>query len=135
MTQLIEDLLDMSRVISGKLRLEAQRVDSASVAEAAVESVRPVALAKGVALVTAFDDQAPIIVADLSRELPVVAVSGGFQRVLEAAAHHALPGDVVLLSPACSSYDMFNDYEERGLRFRELARLIAARQLEVHDGA
>jgi PAS domain S-box-containing protein len=72
MTQLIEDLLDMSRVISGKLRLEVQRVDPASVAEAAVESVRPVALTKGVALVTAFDDQAPIIVADPTRLQQIV---------------------------------------------------------------
>jgi PAS domain S-box-containing protein len=72
MTQLIEDLLDMSRVISGKLRLEAQRVDSASVAEAAVESVRPVALTKGVEIVTRFAAQAPIIVADPTRLQQIV---------------------------------------------------------------
>ena len=45
--QLIEDLLDMSRIISGKLRLDVQRVDLPAVIEAALESVRPAADAKG----------------------------------------------------------------------------------------
>jgi UDP-N-acetylmuramoylalanine--D-glutamate ligase len=34
----------------------------------------------------------------------------------------ARPGDVVLLSPACSSFDMFEDYQERGKRFKEIVR-------------
>ncbi|MEJ2723482.1 MAG: hypothetical protein P8175_02320 [Deltaproteobacteria bacterium] len=34
----------------------------------------------------------------------------------------ARPQDVVLLAPACSSFDMFSDYAERGAAFREAAR-------------
>ena len=44
--------------------------------------------------------------------------AGAFDEVLAEARRLAPPGDAVLLSPACSSYDMFKNYEERGARFR-----------------
>jgi PAS domain S-box-containing protein len=49
-SQIIEDLLDVSRIITGKLRLDVQRVDMARVASEVVESMRPAAEAKGIAL-------------------------------------------------------------------------------------
>ncbi|MBI2203710.1 MAG: PAS domain S-box protein [Candidatus Rokubacteria bacterium] len=52
LVQLIEDLLDVSRVITGKLRLEMRSVDLGRVVDAAVDVVRPTADAKGIALST-----------------------------------------------------------------------------------
>ncbi|MDX1568802.1 MAG: hypothetical protein R3223_13435, partial [Longimicrobiales bacterium] len=53
--------------------------------------------------------------------------TGSFERAVEAARSQARTGDVLLLSPACSSYDMFESYEARGRRFRELARAAGER--------
>jgi len=39
---------------------------------------------------------------------------------IEIARNLATPGDIVLLSPACASFDMFNDYEHRGRVFKEI---------------
>jgi UDP-N-acetylmuramoylalanine--D-glutamate ligase len=50
-----------------------------------------------------------------SRDLPTA---------IQDAYRDAEPGDVVLLSPACASYDQFRDFEERGERFRELVEAL-----------
>src|SRR5712672_2731812 len=49
-TQLVEDILDVSRIIAGKLRVNIQKIDLHAVARAALEAVRPPAEAKGVVL-------------------------------------------------------------------------------------
>ena len=46
--------------------------------------------------------------------------TGTIRGAVEAAARDAEPGDVVLLSPACASYDQYRDFEERGDDFRRL---------------
>jgi PAS domain S-box-containing protein len=70
--QLIEDLLDVSRIISGKMRLELRSVDIAQVVANAIEAVRPAANAKGVELVRFVDGALEPIVADGDRMQQVV---------------------------------------------------------------
>jgi UDP-N-acetylmuramoylalanine--D-glutamate ligase len=67
--------------------------------------------------VVAYGEAGPQVVRDLGGVLSVVP-AGDFADVLATARRLARPGDAVLLSPACSSYDMFTNYEERGARFR-----------------
>src|SRR5262249_33955977 len=65
--QLIDDLLDVSRIITGKLRLEAAPIDMGLVIKAAVGSVRLAAQAKGIRLHLALDGNAGQVSGDLHR--------------------------------------------------------------------
>jgi UDP-N-acetylmuramoylalanine--D-glutamate ligase len=67
--------------------------------------------------VVAYGEAGSLILKDLGSSLKVVP-AGSFAEVLTTARRLAQPGDAVLLSPACSSYDMFLNYEDRGAQFR-----------------
>ncbi len=66
-TQLIEDLLDMSRIASGQVRLDTQTVQPVSFIEAAIETVRPSAEAKGIRIEKVLDPVAGPIAGDPGR--------------------------------------------------------------------
>ena len=74
--------------------------------------------------VIAYGESAPIVAADLDGVVPVVRLGSSFDEVLARARELAQPGDAVLLSPACSSYDMFDNYEQRGREFKRLAAVL-----------
>jgi len=71
-TQLIEDLLDVSRIITGKLRLEVRPMDLVAVVEAGIEAVRPAADAKAIHIESRLDPMASAMVGDPDRLQQVV---------------------------------------------------------------
>ncbi len=79
------------------------------------------ALRENARALVAFGEAAPQIVRELGDVAPV-EVARGFPQLVRLAREAAHPGDVVLFSPACSSYDMFPDYRKRGRTFEECVR-------------
>src|ERR1041385_5817434 len=71
-TQLVADLLDVSRIISGKLRLDVRTIDLLSIVNAALDSIRPAADAKGIRLQTMLDPAAGPISGDADRLQQIV---------------------------------------------------------------
>jgi UDP-N-acetylmuramoylalanine--D-glutamate ligase len=57
---------------------------------------------------------------ELARAIPDTIHSGDLVTAVDRAAAAAQPGEVVLLSPACASYDQFRDFEQRGEEFKRL---------------
>ncbi len=74
------------------------------------------ALAGRVRLVLLIGRDAPRIAAALAGHCALQHCAS-LEEAVEESARHALPGETVLLSPACASLDMFRDYIERGERF------------------
>lgn len=64
-------------------------------------------------------------IADAAPAFPVHRVDGPFEEVVAAGQELARRDDVLLLAPACSSFDMFDNYQRRGDAFRALARASA----------
>jgi UDP-N-acetylmuramoylalanine--D-glutamate ligase len=79
------------------------------------------ALGGQVKAVIAYGESAAMIEHDLKGHVAVERLGSSFPEIVARARALARAGDAVLLSPACSSYDMFNNYEERGAEFRRLA--------------
>lgn len=71
-SQLIEDLLDMSRIESGKVSLDLQRVDLAAVVSAAMQTIRPTAEAKDIRLTSTFANVENAIMGDKNRLQQIV---------------------------------------------------------------
>src|SRR3989442_14238019 len=74
----------------------------------------------------------PLVERDLAGVVPVDRGTT-FEDVVARARRAARPGDVVLLSPACSSYVMVRNYEERGAAFRHLVESLWAKPPQPDD--
>jgi UDP-N-acetylmuramoylalanine--D-glutamate ligase len=93
-------------ILGGSLKGE----DFAPLAEAIGSNVRSIHL---------IGEAAPVLAAALTAHRPFV--DGELARAVGHAAALASSGEVILLSPACASYDQFENFERRGDAFRELA--------------
>jgi UDP-N-acetylmuramoylalanine--D-glutamate ligase len=60
--------------------------------------------------------------------------AGTIQRAVEIASHAARPGDVVLLAPACASFDQFENYEHRGRVFKDLVHQLERQAAGTSSG-
>jgi CheY-like chemotaxis protein len=72
MTQLLEDLLDTSRIISGKMSLQIQRVDLERVVAAALDAVKPAAAGRDIHIASQIDGNVPSIAGDPTRLQQIV---------------------------------------------------------------
>src|SRR5207244_1167273 len=70
--QLVEDLLDVSRIISGKLRVEVRPMDLAAAVDAALDAIRPAADAKAIRIESSLDPAAAFVAGDPARLQQVV---------------------------------------------------------------
>jgi UDP-N-acetylmuramoylalanine--D-glutamate ligase len=73
---------------------------------------------------------APIIEEDIQGTVDVVR-AGTLENAVRRAAEAAVKGDIVLLAPACASFDQFQSYEQRGRVFKDAVKALEARQKTV----
>ena len=89
-----------------------------------------------VTAVVAIGEATPLI-RDALSDVVTVHEAPSFEEAISTAFALARPSGVVLLAPACASFDMFRDYAERGRRFKEeVARLARSQDLKGlrHNG-
>jgi UDP-N-acetylmuramoylalanine--D-glutamate ligase len=99
---------------------------------------RPVAraCARGCKAVYLIGEATPLIEAAFAevreregvRGVPEVRLCGDLENAVDVATQAAAAGDVVLLAPACASFDQYKDFEERGDHFVDLVRLRGGKQ-------
>jgi UDP-N-acetylmuramoylalanine--D-glutamate ligase len=75
--------------------------------------------------VVAIGEATPLVEASLATVVPVER-AGSMEDAVRKAFAHAAPKGVVLLAPACASFDMFVDYAERGRVFKDAVRRLVA---------
>jgi PAS domain S-box-containing protein len=152
-TQLISDLLDISRIVSGKLRLEVQVIDLVSIVEAAIETVQHDAETKGVQIVSELQrDQAPMagdperlqqVVWNLLSNAVKFTPRGGRVRIAlrrrGAQAEITVADDGIGIAPAFLPY-VFDRFQQADVsRTRRVGGLglglsIVKNLVELHDG-
>lgn len=150
--QLVEDLLDLSRIMSGHLRLDVREIASAELLRSAIESVRPTAQAKGIRLECEID-AAGIVSADAGRLQQVIAnvlgnaikftPRGGSVRVThrETGSHvEIVVSDTGIGIPPSFLPHVFDRFSQRdgtasrGYSGLGLGLAIAKQLLELHGG-
>jgi len=153
MAELIDDLLDMSRIVSGRLRIDRQRVDLATVLEAAIESIRPAAEAKSITIRLSIDAKPAVLTGDpvrlqqviwnlLSNAVKFTSLGGHVEVVLrhvDSAAEIRVTDSGRGITPAFLPYifDAFRQQDATSSRARGglgLGLAIARRLVELHGG-
>ncbi len=75
--------------------------------------------------IVAIGESAETVERELGPHAPTVARAASMEEAIQFARLMAEPGDTVLLSPACASFDMFDNYEDRGDTFKRLVNALA----------